>query len=120
FDLSGKVAIVTGASRGIGAAATVALAEAGADIVACSRNQEALKQVVEEVQKLGRNAFCVQCDVSNRMQIQTAVREAIREFGKVDVLVNSGETIVRKPSVDWTEEEGAEFMVFNLKEIFFF
>jgi NAD(P)-dependent dehydrogenase (short-subunit alcohol dehydrogenase family) len=55
FDLSGKIAIVTGASRGIGAAAAIALAEAGADIVACSRTPEALKQVVVEVQKLGRN-----------------------------------------------------------------
>src|SRR5271167_1761992 len=120
FDLSGKIAIVTGASRGIGAAATIALAEAGADIVACSRNQEALKQIVEEVQKLGRNAFCVQVDVSNRAQIQTAVREAIREFGKIDILVNSAGTIVRKPSLEWTEEEWAQVMDLNLKGTFFF
>jgi len=74
FDLTGKIAIVTGASRGIGAAATIALAEAGADIVACSRNQEALKQIVEEVQKLGRNAFCVQVDVSNRADYRLVKR----------------------------------------------
>jgi len=120
FDLSGKVAIVTGASRGIGGAAAVALAEAGANIVACSRNQEALKRIVEEVRKLGRNASYVQVDVSNRSQIQSAVQETIREFGKVDILVNSAGTIVRKPSMEWSEEEWTQVMDLNLKGTFFF
>ena len=120
FDLTGKVAIVTGASRGIGAAAASALAEAGADVVACSRNQEALKLVVEDVRKLGRNALQVMVDVSNRSQIQTSVREALREFGKIDILVNSAGTIVRKPSVEMTEEEWTQVIDLNLKGTFFF
>jgi len=120
FDLSGKTAIVTGASRGIGEASAVALAEAGADIVVCSRNKEALKEIVEEVQELGRNAFPIQVDVSNRTQIQNGVREAIREFRKIDILVNSAGTIVRKPSVEWTEEEWAQVMDVNLKGTFLF
>jgi NAD(P)-dependent dehydrogenase (short-subunit alcohol dehydrogenase family) len=120
FDLSGKTAIVTGASRGIGAAAAIALAEAGADIVACSRNQEALKLVVEDVRKLGRNAVQVMVDVSDRSQIQAAMREALREFGKVDVLVNSAGTIIRKPSVEMTEEEWSQVIDLNLKGTFFF
>jgi len=120
FDLTGKVAIVTGASRGIGAAAASALAEAGADVVACSRNQEALKLVVEDVRKLGRNALQVMVDVSNRSQIQTAVREALREFGKIDILVNSAGTIIRKPSMEMTEEEWTQVIDLNLKGTFFF
>jgi 2-deoxy-D-gluconate 3-dehydrogenase len=120
FDLSGKTAIVTGASRGIGAAAAIALAEAGADIVACSRNQEALKLVVEDVRKLGRNAVQVMVDVSDRSQIQAAMQEALREFGKVDVLVNSAGTIIRKPSVEMTEEEWSQVIDLNLKGTFFF
>jgi len=120
FDLRGKTAIVTGASRGIGAAAAIALAEAGADIVACSRNQEALKLVVEDVRKLGRNAVQVMVDVSNLPQIQAAVREALREFGKIDVLVNSAGTIIRKPSVEMTEEEWTQVIDLNLKGTFFF
>jgi NAD(P)-dependent dehydrogenase (short-subunit alcohol dehydrogenase family) len=120
FDLTGKIAIVTGASRGIGAAATLALAEAGADVVACSRNQEALKLIVEDVRKLGRNARQVMVDVSNRSQIQTAVRETLREFGKIDILVNSAGTIIRKPSVEMTEEEWTQVIDLNLKGTFFF
>jgi len=120
FDLSGKVAVVTGASRGIGAAAALALAEAGADIVAGSRNQEALKLVVDDVRKLGRNALQVMVDVSNRSQIQSAVQEALREFGKIDILVNSAGTIIRKPSVEMTEEEWTQVIDLNLKGTFFF
>lgn len=111
---------MTGASRGIGAAATLALAEAGADIVACSRNQENLKLVVEDVRKLGRSAVRVRVDISHRSQIQTAMREALREFGKIDILVNSAGTIIRKPSVEMTEEEWTQVIDLNLKGTFFF
>jgi NAD(P)-dependent dehydrogenase (short-subunit alcohol dehydrogenase family) len=89
FDLSGKTAFVTGASRGIGRAVAAAYAEAGADLVLVSRSPESLAEVAKEVEAHGRRAHVIPCDVTDRDAIETAVREAIEAAGQIDIVVNN-------------------------------
>ena len=94
--LEGKVAIVTGASRGLGRAMSLALARAGADIVAAARTTEpggllpgTIGETADQVTALGRRALAVQCDVTKEEQVQSLVRDALDAFGRVDILVNN-------------------------------
>lgn len=89
FSLEGKNAVVTGASRGIGRAIALGLAEAGADVVLTFRERrDEAEQVVSEIEKLGRRALCLQMDVTDRSSIQAAAKDA-RAFGPISVLVNN-------------------------------
>ncbi|MBX4893268.1 SDR family NAD(P)-dependent oxidoreductase [Rhizobium bangladeshense] len=89
FSLDGKVALVTGAARGIGRAIALACAAAGADVVIGVRNVEAVADLVAELKTTGRRALAVTMDISNSAQIGEAVAEAVAAFGKIDVLVNN-------------------------------
>ncbi len=89
FRLDGRVAIVTGASRGLGAAVAVALAEAGADLVLAARSGPDLEKVAAEVRRPGRRALVVPADVTVRADVERMAAEALRAFGEVDVLVNN-------------------------------
>ncbi len=89
FSLDGKVALVTGAARGIGRALALACAAAGADVVIGVRNVEAVADLVAELKTTGRRALAVTMDISNSGQIAEAVAEAVAAFGKIDVLVNN-------------------------------
>ncbi len=89
FDLTGRVAIVTGGSDGIGKGIALAMAEAGADIVVAARQQQKIDAAVAEIKALGRRAIGVSVDVSDASQIQSIVDATMSEFGKVDVLVNN-------------------------------
>jgi len=89
FDLTGRVAIVTGGSDGIGKGIALAMAEAGADIVVAARQQQKIDAAVAEIAATGRRAVGVSVDVSDPPQIQSIVDTAMREFGKIDVLVNN-------------------------------
>src|ERR1700722_8474993 len=89
LSLDGKVAIITGASQGLGHAMALKFAEAGADIVAASRTKEKLDQTAEEVRKLGRKCLVVPADVTQSAQVNAVVAAAVKEFGRVDVLVNN-------------------------------
>lgn len=89
FDLSGRVAIVTGGSDGIGKGIALAMAEAGADIVVAARQQAKIDAAVAEIEKTGRRAVGVSVDVSDPAQIQRIVDTAMGAFGKIDVLVNN-------------------------------
>jgi NAD(P)-dependent dehydrogenase (short-subunit alcohol dehydrogenase family) len=86
FDLTGRVALVSGASQNMGRAAAIALAEAGADLMICSRRLEALEETAHEIHKLGRRVVPVVCDVSDIEQIRTMFRRLDEEFGRIDVL----------------------------------
>ena len=86
FDLSGQVGLVSGASRNMGRATAVALAEAGADLVICARHMESLEDTAHEVAKLGRRAVPVVCDVTDLDQIRALFRRVDQEFGKIDVM----------------------------------
>ncbi|MEV0675202.1 glucose 1-dehydrogenase [Actinosynnema sp. NPDC050436] len=89
FDLKGKTALVTGASKGIGRAIATGLAEAGADVALLARSTTALEEVAGEVEELGRRALVLTCDVTEGEQIRAAARTVLAEFGGLDVLVNN-------------------------------
>src|SRR5205809_99317 len=89
FSLAGKVALVTGASSGLGAGFAVALAQAGADVVLAARRRDRLEATRREVEKLGRAALAVQTDVTDPVECRAAVQAAVGRFGRLDVLVNN-------------------------------
>ncbi|RPJ38853.1 MAG: SDR family NAD(P)-dependent oxidoreductase, partial [Deltaproteobacteria bacterium] len=89
FDLSGKVAIVSGAGRGMGSHFAIALARYGADLVICSRTRSELENVAAEIRQLGRRVLVQQLDVTKNCEIQAMVEATVKEFGKIDILVNN-------------------------------
>lgn len=105
FDLSGKVALVTGASRGLGRAIALGLAAAGADVVAVSRTRDACAEVAREIGSLGRRALALGCDIGNWQQVEALVESAYAAFGRCDVLVNNaGVTQQMMPLTQTTEQ----------------
>lgn len=119
FDLSGKVAIVTGASRGLGQYFSRALARAGADIVITSRSLDSLAQTQADVEAMGRKALPCVLDVRKLETIQPMVDRALARFGRIDILVNNAGCNVRKPSVDVTPEDWAFVVDTILRGSFF-
>lgn len=119
FDLSGRVALVTGASRGLGEAMALALARAGADVAVTSRSVESLAGVRAAIESLGRTAFPVALDVREHDSIRRAAGAAIERFGRVDVLVNNAGLNVRKPALELTWEEWNLVLDTNLRGAFF-
>ena len=89
FRVDGKVAIVTGAGKGIGAGSALALAEAGADVVCAARTKEDIESTADKAHRLGRRAIAVPTDVNERDQLENLVRAAADEFGHIDILVNN-------------------------------
>jgi 7-alpha-hydroxysteroid dehydrogenase len=109
FSLTDKVAIVTGAGRGIGAGCAMAFAEAGADVVIAARTKEQLEDVANQVADLGRRALGVPCDVSDLANLDLIVDQAMNEFGRIDVVVNNAGGAMPQPFLDTSEKalEGA-------------
>ena len=98
FDLTGRVALVSGAASGMGRAMSVALAEAGADLMLAGRNIAGLENTAGEIQKLGRRAVAVKCDVSQPQQIRRMFDQLDRDFGRIDFLGNvAGEAVLGRP-----------------------
>ncbi|TYS91594.1 SDR family oxidoreductase [Rossellomorea aquimaris] len=89
FDLSGKVALVTGGGRGLGKQIATGFAEAGANVVVCSRNVEACEDVKKELEEIGVQSLALKCDVTNPEDVQHVVDEAKKVFGRIDILVNN-------------------------------
>jgi len=119
FDLTGKVAIVTGASRGLGHTFARALARAGADLVITSRRLESLKPFQEEVESLGRRAVSLELDVRSEDSIRTMVSDAARAYPRLDILVNNAGCNVRKKAVDVTWDDWNLILDTNLRGAFF-
>lgn len=119
FDLTGKVAIVTGTSRGLGQYMGRALARAGADLVITSRKIESLQPFKEEIQALGRRALPVALDVRDYDSIQRLVPAVMEYYGKIDILVNNAGLNVRKPALDITWEDWNVVLETNLRGSFF-
>jgi NAD(P)-dependent dehydrogenase (short-subunit alcohol dehydrogenase family) len=105
FDLSGKIAIVTGSSRGLGQYFARALAQAGADLVITSRTVESLEQTRREIEGMGRKALPCLLDTRRVETIQPMVDAALRQYGRIDILVNNAGCNVRKPAVDMTADD---------------
>ncbi len=104
FDLQGKVALVTGGSRGIGRAIAVALAAQGIDIALCGRTKETLAQAADEIRALGAQAWPMVADVSRLEDIQSFVGEAVGAAGRTDILINNAVTSMSAPFDEQTDE----------------
>ena len=100
FSLTGQVAIVTGAGRGIGAQTAKTYAEAGADVVLAARTKEQLDAVAEEVRGFGRRALVVQCDANENEALEALVAQTMSEFGRIDVVVNNAGGTMPRPFMD--------------------
>jgi 2-deoxy-D-gluconate 3-dehydrogenase len=119
FDLSGKVAIVTGAGRGMGYHIALALAKNGADLVVCSRTVSELERVGREIEKFGCRVLIQQMDVRKTPEIQTMVKKSVDAFGHIDILINNAGINIPQWAVDVTEEAWDNIMDINLKGLFF-
>jgi NAD(P)-dependent dehydrogenase (short-subunit alcohol dehydrogenase family) len=120
FDLSGKVAIVTGGGSGIGRQMAEGLAEAGADLVLCARKAERCEQAAAEIEQLGVRALGLACDVRDPDQIQTVVGRTVDELGSVDVLVNNAGTVWGATPEDMPLEGWQKVVDVNLTGVFLF
>jgi len=119
FDLSGRVAIVTGTSRGLGQYMARALAKAGADLVLTSRTRESLQAFEAEVRTLGRRVVSLKLDVRKQESIERMAAEAEKAFGHLDILVNNAGCNVRKPALDVTWDDWNLILDTNLRGSFF-
>lgn len=119
FDLTGKVAVITGASRGLGRRFADALADAGADLVVTSRTASGLDDTLASIRAAGRRAVGLELDVRDDDSIAAFGEAAVAAFGRVDVLVNNAGCNVRKPAVDVTPGDWDEVVDTNLRGSFF-
>ncbi len=119
FDLTGRVAIVTGSSRGLGQYFGRALAGAGADLVITSRNVASLESFRSEIESLGRKALPLALDVRDYASIQRMAEQAYGEYGKIDILVNNAGCNIRKPALEITWDDWNKVLNTNLRGSFF-
>ena len=116
FNLSGKVAIVTGAAVGLGQGMAVGLAEAGADIVAVGIGS--MEEVKTAVEAVGRRCLTIEANLMSIEPIQSVIDQAVEEFGHVDILVNNAGIIRREDSVQFSEKDWDDVININLKTVF--
>ena len=121
FDLTGKVAVITGSGSGIGRTIAIGLSQAGADIVITELRgkTEAAEETAEAVRKCGREALAVELDVREIKSVERMVEKAGERFGRIDILVNNAGVIIRKKAIDISEEEWDQVMDVNLRGVFF-
>jgi 7-alpha-hydroxysteroid dehydrogenase len=118
FRLDGKVAVVTGAGRGIGEGSALVLAEMGADVVCAARTPEQIEETAEQVRGFGGRALAVPCDVSDTAQIENVVEKALKEFGRIDIVVNNAGGTPPRPALDTSEEMFDAALHFNVTTAF--
>ncbi len=118
FNLKGKIALVTGAKRGIGKGMAVALAEAGADIIGVSATLEPGSSVEQEVKALGRNFKGYACDFADRKSLYAFIAQVKKDFPRIDILVNNAGTILRKPAAEHPDEYWDKVIEVNLNSQF--
>jgi len=120
FSLTGKIALVTGASKGIGKEIALAFSEAGADVAVCSRGHVAgqLEGVAEEIARLGRRSIAIKADTSIKSDVEDMVRQVMDQFGAIDILLNNAGIIIRGPLLDMPEDEWDRLISVDLKGFF--
>ncbi|CRK80258.1 2-dehydro-3-deoxy-D-gluconate 5-dehydrogenase KduD [Neobacillus massiliamazoniensis] len=117
FSLAGKVAIVTGANKGLGQAYAVALAKAGADLFVVSRGEN-LDETRALIEETGKRIEFFQADLSNRESVKQVTAACLKAYGKIDILVNNAGTIRRSPLLEYTEEDWDAVIEINLNSLF--
>jgi NAD(P)-dependent dehydrogenase (short-subunit alcohol dehydrogenase family) len=120
FDLTGRVALVTGAGRGLGRSMAIALAAAGADIAGSARSEPELQSLKAEVESMGRRGAVVTADATDEASVEAAIDATIRELGRIDILVNNAGVNVRKPIVELEASEFDWVIATNLRGYFLF
>jgi len=115
FDLDGKVAMVTGSTRGLGEVAAKALAKAGADVAVCGRDRERLKKVSGEIRAMGRRSEGFFIDVTSKDSVSKATKEILDYFGQVDILFNNAGVNYRVPVLEYPEDQWDQVINTNLK-----
>lgn len=118
FELKNKVAIITGARRGMGRTHALILAKAGAKVVVSDISLEDCQKVVEEIKKEEGEAIAVKCDVTQKKEVEEMVKKAVDSFGKVDILVNNAGIVEFKPFLEISEEDWDKTLNINLKGYF--
>jgi len=118
MDLTGKVAIVTGAKRGMGRTHALALSKAGAKVLLADISKEDCEKVAEEIEKAGGESLAVKCDVTNKKEVEEMVRTAVEKWGKLDILVNNAGIAQFFPFLEITEEDWSRTIDINLKGYF--
>ncbi len=114
FNLSGRVAVVMGGTSGIGRMMAVSLAQAGADVVATGRRENLIAEVADEIEKAGRKTLRQATDAADRGSVDTLRDAVLKQFGRVDILLNAAGQIFRKPTVNITEAEWNNLIDVNL------
>jgi len=117
FKLDGKVAIVTGSSRGLGQGMAIGMAEAGADIACVDINN--MDETVEKVEELGQNAIQIKADLSSKEPIDEIIERTDQELGRIDILLNNAGIIRRDPVTEFSEEDWDDVMDINIRTVFF-
>ena len=117
FDLTGKIAIVTGASTGLGQGMSIGLAEAGANLVLVDYVE--MSETENIISSLGRDYISLKLDLMNKESIDIIVNETKKKFGTIDILVNNAGIIRRAPAIEFTEKDWDEVMYLNSKVVFF-
>ncbi len=118
FDLTGRVAMVTGSTRGLGENSAMALAKAGADVAVCGRNTEDLKRVSDAIKALGRDSEGFVLDVTSKKSVHEGVDRILQRFVKIDILMNNAGLNHREPVIDYPEEAWDLVISTNLKGYF--
>jgi gluconate 5-dehydrogenase len=120
FSLQNKTAIVTGGGKGLGAQIANALAEAGANVIVCSRDLVACQKVSEDLKAKGVQSLAYSCDVTKEEDIQFVIDETVKKFGTIDILVNNSGTSWMAPTLDLPADKWDKVMNVNLKAVFLF
>jgi len=119
FSLKGKVAVVTGAGSGLGVAFSVAMAEAGADVVCADIRKEGAAETISKIEGLGQKGLSVGCDVTREEDVENMVKKGVERFGKIDILINSaGISDAPHPAHELPVEEWDKVVAVNLRGIF--
>ncbi len=115
FDLSGKVAVITGGAGGLGREVACGLAEFGAGVVIADQDRQALTEVENRLEGLGRRALALELDVTDRGSVERAADKVVQQYGKLDILVNAAGINIRRPVKDLSEDEWDKTIDINLK-----
>jgi len=119
-DLSGRIVVVTGASRGIGKGVVGGLARLGASVVCAARSEDALSRVVDDIEAAGGTALAVRCDIGDERDIAHLVAATVGRFGGIDALINNAMTPTRVPFTDSSAAQWDESMRVNVRSLYLY